>query len=234
MLYRLDGALIALSVLDLLPHAVSGVYFLYDPAYSKYSLGKISAMREIALAEEEGYEFYYMGYWIEGCGKMRYKGGFGPQMVLEPEENRWGSLEVLEGRLRGKREEEGVKKVGEDGEKVREDEDKVTDEGGEGLGDGDRDGALTTPTAVRQSGRSLLDVGFAGIETMSTILSELAMGAMKVQIGRGLRKQTVQLDRLMSWEDGDYLDAGSLKGVVAELVACLGLEVARECVVDLS
>jgi arginine-tRNA-protein transferase len=58
--YRLDGRLIAMAVLDLLPHAVSGVYFIYHHDYEKWSFGKLSALREAALALEQGYGFYYM------------------------------------------------------------------------------------------------------------------------------------------------------------------------------
>jgi arginine-tRNA-protein transferase len=40
-MYRLDGQLIAMGVLDILPSCVSSVYFMYDPAWEKYSLGKV-------------------------------------------------------------------------------------------------------------------------------------------------------------------------------------------------
>ena len=53
-MYRLDGRLIALGVLDLLPQAVSGVYFLYHADFEKWALGKLSALREAALAVEGG------------------------------------------------------------------------------------------------------------------------------------------------------------------------------------
>jgi arginyl-tRNA---protein transferase len=39
--YRLDGKLIAVSVIDILPGCVSSVYFLYDKDYKSYSLGKV-------------------------------------------------------------------------------------------------------------------------------------------------------------------------------------------------
>jgi arginine-tRNA-protein transferase len=59
--YRLDGRLIAMAVLDLLPNAVSGVYFMYHSDFEKWHLGKVSACREACLAKEGGYEYYYMG-----------------------------------------------------------------------------------------------------------------------------------------------------------------------------
>jgi arginine-tRNA-protein transferase len=91
--YRLDGRLIAMSVLDLLPHAVSGVYFMYHRDFEKWSLGKLSALREAALTLEGGYEYYYMGYYIHSCLKMRYKGTYKPQYVLDFEALSWDPLD---------------------------------------------------------------------------------------------------------------------------------------------
>ncbi|KAK5131489.1 hypothetical protein LTR08_000883 [Meristemomyces frigidus] len=91
--YRLNGRLVAMSVLDLLPHGVSGVYFLYHHDFEKWSFGKLSALREAALALEGGYGFYYMGYYIQGCGKMAYKGEFRPQYVLDLWSGEWGVLD---------------------------------------------------------------------------------------------------------------------------------------------
>jgi arginyl-tRNA--protein-N-Asp/Glu arginylyltransferase len=48
-----------MAVLDLLPHAVSGVYFLYHQDFEAYAFGKISALREAALAREQKYQYYY-------------------------------------------------------------------------------------------------------------------------------------------------------------------------------
>ena len=35
--------------------------FSYDPDFAEWEFGKLSAMREIALAIEGGYQYYYMG-----------------------------------------------------------------------------------------------------------------------------------------------------------------------------
>lgn len=75
--YRLDGKLIAVAVLDLVPSGVSSVYVLwvfssnrasallisgsYDPEYEQWQFGKLSAMREIAFCIENDYPYYYMG-----------------------------------------------------------------------------------------------------------------------------------------------------------------------------
>ncbi|KAF3211248.1 Arginyl-tRNA--protein transferase 1 [Orbilia oligospora] len=91
--YYLDGRLIAMAVLDLLPDCVSGVYFMYHTDFSQWSFGKLSAVREIALAEEAGYEYYYMGYYIHSCPKMRYKCEYQPAEVLDPECYDWHSFD---------------------------------------------------------------------------------------------------------------------------------------------
>lgn len=87
--YRLDGKLIAVGVLDLLPRAVSSVYLFYDPDYEQWEFGKLSAMREIALTIEGKYDYYYMGFYIHSCVKMRYKASFGPCYMLDPESLEW-------------------------------------------------------------------------------------------------------------------------------------------------
>lgn len=40
-MYRLDGKLTAVAVLDILPNCVSSVYFMYDTTFEKHSLGKV-------------------------------------------------------------------------------------------------------------------------------------------------------------------------------------------------
>ncbi|KAI9718271.1 MAG: hypothetical protein M1812_004261 [Candelaria pacifica] len=49
-----------MAVLDLLPQCVSGVYLIYHDDFKEWSFGKISALREAALAVEGGYRYYYM------------------------------------------------------------------------------------------------------------------------------------------------------------------------------
>lgn len=61
-LYRVDGVLVAFAVLDLLPNTVSSVYFIYDPdTMGKFGMGKVSAVREVAMCIEGGYKYYGLG-----------------------------------------------------------------------------------------------------------------------------------------------------------------------------
>lgn len=91
--YRLDGKLVAIGVLDLLPHAVSAVYFMYHESIQKHQPGKLGALREIALALEGGYRYWYPGYYIHSCPKMKYKVDYSPQYVLDPETLGWDLLD---------------------------------------------------------------------------------------------------------------------------------------------
>lgn len=43
--YWLDGKLIAVGVIDILPKCVSSVYFFYDPLYMNLTLGTYGALR---------------------------------------------------------------------------------------------------------------------------------------------------------------------------------------------
>lgn len=95
-LYRIDGKLVAFGVLDMLPNTISSVYFVYDPdALGKFGMGKVSALREVAMCIEGGYKYYGLGIaryrtvlitglFASGCEKLRYKGEIQPSQLLDP------------------------------------------------------------------------------------------------------------------------------------------------------
>ncbi|KAJ3309218.1 Arginyl-tRNA--protein transferase 1, partial [Gonapodya sp. JEL0774] len=87
--YYLDGRLVAVAVLDILPKCVSSVYFLYDPELVFLSPGVYGALREIGftlgLAKlRPDLRYYYMGFYIHSCAKMRYKAQYKPSDLLDP------------------------------------------------------------------------------------------------------------------------------------------------------
>ncbi|KAH3671739.1 hypothetical protein OGAPHI_000444 [Ogataea philodendri] len=79
--YYIDDKLVAIAVLDLLPESVSSVYFIWDPDYAHLSLGTLSALRECVLTEQLSKKYYYLGYYIDDCQKMRYKAKFGGEIL---------------------------------------------------------------------------------------------------------------------------------------------------------
>ncbi|KAG8953625.1 Arginyl-tRNA--protein transferase 1 [Tulasnella sp. 424] len=98
-MYRVDGELVAMGVIDILPFCVSSVYLMYSPKWEAHSLGKLSALKEIALAQEifsygaPGMGYLYMGFYIHTCPKMKYKGQYAPSFLLDPEEYTWHPTE---------------------------------------------------------------------------------------------------------------------------------------------
>eukprot|EP01119_Soliformovum_irregulare_P024310 TRINITY_DN8687_c1_g1_i1.p1 TRINITY_DN8687_c1_g1~~TRINITY_DN8687_c1_g1_i1.p1 ORF type:complete len:557 (+),score=163.14 TRINITY_DN8687_c1_g1_i1:388-2058(+) len=92
--YTLNGQLIAVGVIDILPMCISSVYFFYDPAYQFLSMGVYSALRETMWTWELSknvpqLRYYYMGFYIHSCKKMRYKGQYKPSDVLCPVNYEW-------------------------------------------------------------------------------------------------------------------------------------------------
>jgi len=129
--YLIDGKIVAVGVIDILPGCVSSVYLYYDPGYGDLSLGTYSALREVQLTQQlnqhlHSLQFYYMGYYVHSCPKMRYKGRFLPSDLLSPvhastwhditkctpllDRDKYNSFEEVE--VRGGREEEEKQDIG--------------------------------------------------------------------------------------------------------------------------
>lgn len=73
-----EGRLVATGYLDVLPEGLSSVYFAFDPAEARRSVGTWSVLRELRLAAELGKKWYYLGFWVPGSRKMDYKARFAP------------------------------------------------------------------------------------------------------------------------------------------------------------
>ncbi|KAK0422484.1 hypothetical protein QR680_007599 [Steinernema hermaphroditum] len=93
-LYILDDKIIAVGVIDLLPACLSSKYFFYDPDFSFLALGTYSALREIEFTQRMNVQrpevqYYYMGYYLEECPKMKYKGRFKPSFLMCDKTFKW-------------------------------------------------------------------------------------------------------------------------------------------------
>jgi arginine-tRNA-protein transferase len=82
MEYRVGDRLVGAGWLDILPEGLSTVYFAFEPAEHKRSLGTFSALKEIELCQELGKPWYYLGYFVPGSPKMSYKTRFRPYQLL--------------------------------------------------------------------------------------------------------------------------------------------------------
>jgi arginine-tRNA-protein transferase len=93
--------LLAVSVLDVLPTGLSSVYFIYNTDYGFLSPGVFSALLEIQMVRHvqlqnstiHPMKYYYLGYYIHNCTKMKYKGQFVPSEVLCPVTYNWTNLD---------------------------------------------------------------------------------------------------------------------------------------------
>ena len=76
--FRLQGELVAVSVIDVVSDGLSAVYTFFHPGHASRSLGTFAVQALISKAESLGLPFVYLGYWIENCDKMNYKKRFKP------------------------------------------------------------------------------------------------------------------------------------------------------------
>ncbi|KAI5084009.1 hypothetical protein GOP47_0000178 [Adiantum capillus-veneris] len=99
--YLIDGRLIAVGVVDILPSCLSSKYLFWDPDFAFLSLGKYSALQEIQWVQKaqtvcSSLEYYYLGYYIHTCPKMRYKGAYRPSELLCPVKFQWVPFDIAE------------------------------------------------------------------------------------------------------------------------------------------
>ncbi|KAL5568542.1 hypothetical protein UlMin_025117 [Ulmus minor] len=97
--YVIDGKLVAVGVIDILPKCLSSKYLFWDPDFAFLSLGKYSAMQEINWVKENqihcpSLQYYYLGYYIHSCNKMRYKAAYRPSELLCPLRYQWVSFDI--------------------------------------------------------------------------------------------------------------------------------------------
>jgi len=83
ILYYLEDELVGVDLIDVLPHGISSIYFYYDPAFEKNSLGTYSMLQQIQIAKDNDLDWIYMGYYVKGCQSLEYKSRYKPYKVLQ-------------------------------------------------------------------------------------------------------------------------------------------------------
>lgn len=92
LVFRLDGRLIGISVLDQFDGGISAVYTFFDPEFSNRSIGTHAILYALKLAKAHEIPFVYLGYWIDGSQKMDYKRNFRPLQGYA--ERQWKDLNL--------------------------------------------------------------------------------------------------------------------------------------------
>ncbi|KAJ0914633.1 putative arginyltransferase [Helianthus annuus] len=97
--YLVNGKLVAVGVIDILPKCLSSKYLFWDPDFAFLSLGKYSALQEINWVKESqrqclSLQYYYLGYYIHSCNKMRCKAAYRPSELLCPLRYEWVPFDI--------------------------------------------------------------------------------------------------------------------------------------------
>jgi leucyl-tRNA---protein transferase len=88
IVYRAEGRLVAVSIVDVEPLAMSAVYCYFDPAAAWRSPGVFNVLWLVEECRRRGLHDLYLGYLVRGCRKMSYKAAYRPSEVLAPD-GRW-------------------------------------------------------------------------------------------------------------------------------------------------
>ena len=89
--YYLDGALVGVGYVDVVPNGLSAIYFYHNPDHKDRSLGTLNVMRIMEEAARRGMSHAYLGYFVDGCPSLMYKANFGPNEVLGGD-GAWGAF----------------------------------------------------------------------------------------------------------------------------------------------
>ncbi|WP_175517733.1 arginyltransferase [Planctomicrobium piriforme] len=80
--YYDSDELVGIGLIDMLPSALSSIYFYHAPEWRPLGPGTFSLLCEIELARRLGLQHVYLGFWIAECPSMAYKNRFHPHEVL--------------------------------------------------------------------------------------------------------------------------------------------------------
>ncbi|MCZ8172177.1 MAG: arginyltransferase [Novosphingobium sp.] len=73
------GRLVGACLTDKQGDGLSMIYSFYDPEHeTRTGLGNYIILDHIRRAAEEGLPYVYLGYWVEGAGRMQYKVRYRP------------------------------------------------------------------------------------------------------------------------------------------------------------
>lgn len=78
------GRLIAAALSDWMSDGISMVYSYFDPDLPARSLGGFMIQHHIEMTRRRGLPHVYLGYWVPGSPKMRYKQDYQPLELLRP------------------------------------------------------------------------------------------------------------------------------------------------------
>ncbi|XAO71878.1 MAG: arginyltransferase [Acetobacteraceae bacterium] len=88
----MDGALVCVSLIDIMSCGISAIYNFYVPDCPHRSFGIYAILQLIALARQRHLPHLYLGNWVAASAKMAYKSSFRPAEIFQ--NNVWRPLET--------------------------------------------------------------------------------------------------------------------------------------------
>jgi arginine-tRNA-protein transferase len=76
--YSVDGRLVGVGYVDVVPSGLSAIYFFYDPQERDRGLGTWNVLSVIDRAARRGLPYVYLGYHVAGAASLEYKANFVP------------------------------------------------------------------------------------------------------------------------------------------------------------
>ncbi|KAL1880960.1 Arginyl-tRNA--protein transferase 1 [Paecilomyces lecythidis] len=159
-----------------------------------------------------------MGYYIHSCQKMRYKGTYRPQYILDPESYTW---DPLDGELSKKLDERPYVSLSRDrklaSQKKSSQDASTAAEASQGK-----------ETEENDEEMSLFDLHMPGVLTVEEVQAlDLDHWFLLVH------GSFLEMTDLVNWETSDIKNPQSIKGIIAELAAVLGPKIVKNSAVVL-
>lgn len=79
--YRLAGRLVGCAIVDVGANWMNAVYFYFDPAEAKRSLGTFNILTMAEFCRNHQLHYLYLGYYIQSVAAMNYKSRFTPHYL---------------------------------------------------------------------------------------------------------------------------------------------------------
>ena len=92
------GKLIGTGVFDIGKKSAAGISCFYDPGYKKYSIGRYLIYKKIEYCQQNGFDYFYPGYFVPGLKAFDYKLEIGKDSLefFDMGINSWKSISELQ------------------------------------------------------------------------------------------------------------------------------------------
>ncbi|KAK5007874.1 Arginyl-tRNA--protein transferase 1 [Cryomyces antarcticus] len=156
---------------------------------------------------------------------MRYKGDYKPQFILDLETLQWNAMDDEMRALLDTQKYVSISRerrlATEQNEATEADKSEPDKHSGATV---DQQYLFDDPAEAADSGLSLFDLTMPGMMTANEVMEHIDLDHISLEI----RGAVHRMEQLVSWQEGSLTDSRSLKGIVAELAACVGPDVSRE------